>query len=150
MIMQNNYRKQKIRETHTKRIFTMILQAAKPYFTSVDADYRHCTVRGVLNTKDLGMRAVISYDAVHKSLTVMVNLPVHNDWTMPKVMIFLRLQNHTAVGSSSINLDTESSTVRVKSHAALPVPGVAQAVVAAAIRDTVHVLQDDDFRRFVS
>jgi len=75
---------------------------------------------------------------------------INNDWTMPRVMILLRLQNHTAIGSSSINLDTESSTLRVKSHARLPVPNVAQAVVTAAMKDTIHVLEDDDFRNFVN
>ena len=59
MIMRNE---QKIKNIHAKRIFTMILQAAKPYFTPFDADYKHCTVRGVLNTNDLGLRAAISYD----------------------------------------------------------------------------------------
>ena len=131
-------------------MFTKILKIAEDYFIIVDPDPEEHTARGLLETRDNARQAVLSYDPDKKTFAITVLFHVDNDWTMPRVMILLRLQNHTAVDSSSIKLDTESSIVRVESHAPLPTFNVVQAVVTAAIKDTINVLQDDDFRTFVN
>jgi hypothetical protein len=150
MIMQNSKKDCEDENNEAERIFTRILEAAKPYIDIFDRDYENHTARGLLKTKDAAHTAALAYDPDRKTFVMAVLFHVSNDWTMPRVMILLRLQNQAAVGSSSINLDTESSTLRVKSHATLPVPNVAQAVVTAAMKDAIHVLEDDDFRRFVN
>ena len=133
-----------------ERTFTKILNAARPYLNVVERDDENHVARCVLETQDAGYPAVMAYDPDKKTIVMSILFHISNDWTMPRVMILLRLQNQAAVGSSSINLDTESSTLRVKSHATLPVPNIAQAVVSAALKDAIHVLEDDDFRRFVN
>ena len=148
MIMRND-KKENENNDH-RRMFTKILKAAEDYFIIVDPDPKEHTARGLLKTHNNARQAVLSYDPDKKTFAITVLFHVDNDWTMPRVMILLRLQNHTAVDSSSIKLDTESSMVRVESHAQLPAFNVVQAVVTAAIRDATHVLENDDFRKFVN
>ena len=134
----------------SQRIFTRILQAATPYLNVFDRDDENHIARGLLVTPSGAHTAVLAYDAVQKALMLAVVLRTNGDWTMPRLMILLRLQNDTAVGSSSISLDAESSVLRVRSHALLPSPNVVPTVVAAALKDTVNVLEDSDFRTFVN
>ena len=148
MIMRND--KKENENNDPERMFTKILKAAKPYLDIFDEDPENHTARGLLETHDAAYPAVLAYDPDKKTFAIAILFHVDNDWTMPRVMILLRLQNHTAVDSSSIKLDTESSMVRVESHAQLPAFNVVQAVVTAAIRDATHVLENDDFRKFVN
>lgn len=150
MIMQITQEISEKEQKEAERAFTKILSAAKPYLNVVTRDDKNHVARCVLETQDTGYPAVLAYDPEEKTVVMSILFHVDNDWTMPRVMVLLRLQSHTATGSSSINLDLESSTLRVKSHARLPVPNLAQAVVSAALKDTIHVLEDDDFRRFVN
>ena len=150
MIMQNNANESQKQDDEARRMFKRILDAARLHFTPVDPDYENHTARGILITEDGAHQAVLSFDAVKTTLTVLVILQTKAELTMPRVMILLRLQNHTAVGSSSIGLDPESHLVRVRSHAILPNPSVVQPVVSVAMRDAINVLEDEDFRHFVS
>lgn len=150
MIMQMTQEISEKEHKEAKRTLTRILDAAKPYLNVIARDDENHIARCVLETQDTGYPAVLAYDPGKKTFVISILFHVENDLTMPRVMILLRLQSHIAIGSSSINLDTESSTLRVKSHATLPVPNVAQAVVTAALKDAIHVLEDDDFRRFVN
>jgi hypothetical protein len=150
MIMQMTQELLEKEHKEAKRTFTRILDAAKPYLNVIARDDENHVARCVLETQDTGYPAVLTYDPCKKTFVMFILFHIKNDLTMPRVMVLLRLQNHTAIGSSSINLDTESSTLRVKSHARLPVPNVAQAVVTAAVKDAIHVLENDDFRRFVN
>jgi len=70
--------------------------------------------------------------------------------TTAEVMILFRLQNRAANGSSSIHLDPEESTLQIKAHARVPAPNVVEPIVTGALRDTVRVLENDDFRKFVN
>ncbi len=150
MIMQMTQENSEKEHKEAERTFTKILKAAKPYLNVVARDDENHVARCILETQDIGYPAVLAYDPDKKTFVMSILFHISNDWTMSRVMILLRLQNQAAVGSSSINLDTESSTLRVKSHAKLPVPNVAQAVVTAIVKDAIHVLEDDDFRRFVN
>jgi len=62
----------------------------------------------------------------------------------------LRLQNRPANGSSFIHLDPESLTLQVTAHAMVPAPNVIEPIVTGALQDTVRVLENDDFRKFVN
>ena len=148
MIMRNE--KEENENNDHRRMFTKILEVAGDYLIIFDPDPEKQTARCLLETNDAAYPAVLAYDPIKETFAIAILFHVSNDWTMPRVMILLRLQNHTAVESSSINLDTESSIVRVGSHAKLPAFNVVQAVVTAAIKDTINVLQDDDFRAFVN
>jgi len=150
MIMQDNPNESQNQDHEAKRTFKRILDAAKPYFTPVDPDYENHTVRGIIITEDVAHQAVLSFDAVKATLTVLVILRAKADLTMSRVMILLRLQNYTATGSSSIGFDPESSVIRVKSHGILPERSVVQPVVSAAMRDTLNVLENEDFKHFVN
>ena len=150
MIMQLPQETSKKEHKEAKRTFTRILDAAKPYLNVIARDDENHVARCVLETQDTGYPAVLAYDPEKKTVVMSILFHINNDWTMPRLMVLLRLQNHTAIGLSSINMDTESSALRVRSYATLPVPNVAQAVVSAALKDAIHVLEDDDFRRFVN
>ena len=149
MIMRND-RKENENDDH-RRIFTRILKAVKPYLNIFDCDYENHTARGLLETRGAAHIAVLAYEPSKKTFAIVIFLHVNTDWTMPRVMILLRLQNHIAVGSSSINLDTESSTLQVKSHAVLPTPSpdIVNAVITQALRDALAVLENKDFKELV-
>ena len=146
MIMQN-YENE---NTDHQRIFTRILEVAKHYMEIFDEDLENHIAKGLLETRNEAYMTTLAYDPDEKIFAMIIHFHVSNDWPMPKIMILLRLQNYPAVGLSSINLDTESYMLKVESHASLPAFNVVQPVVTAAIKNTVHVLEDDDFRNFVN
>jgi len=150
MIMQDNTNERRDQNDEARRTFTRILEAARPHFTAVDPDYENHTVRGILTTEEVAHQAVLSFDAVKTTLTMIVIFRTKADLTMSRVMILLRLQNYAASGSSSIGFDPESSIVRVKSHGILPERSVVRAVVSAAMRDALNVLENEYFKHFVS
>lgn len=148
MIMRNDKRENE--NNDSQRMFTRILEAVKPYIDIFDPDYENNTARGLLKTHCAAYTAALAYDPIEQTFVLVILFHINNDWTIPKVMILLRLQNHTAIRSSSIHLDTESSILRVESYAKLPAFNVVQAIVTAAVRDTIRVLEEDDFRKFVN
>ena len=149
MIMQMTQEFLEKEHKKAERILTKILDAAKPYIKIITRDHENHIARCILETKDIGYQSVLTYNPNQKAFSMIICFHIADDWTIPRVMILLRLQSRIAIGSSSINLDTESSTLQVRSHARLPVPNVAQSVVKKTIEDTISVLENDDFRRFV-
>jgi len=150
MIRQNDIRQIENREEEAKRIFTMILNAAEPHVRVFDQDDQNHTARALIETRDAAYEVAIAYDAIEKTFAVVVCLHIDDNWTISKVMIFLRLQNHTAIRSSSINLDLEDSMLRVGSNVPLPEANVVQPIVTSVVKDTIHVLDDDDFKGFIN
>jgi len=116
----------------------------------VDRDYENHTARGLLRTRRLAHRAVLAFDAINNTVVVAVDFGTRIELTTACMLILLRLQNRAANGLSSIHLDPESSTVQVQARALLPAPNVVQPVVTATFKDTVRVLENDDFRKFVN
>lgn len=150
MIMLNDKTNFENEKNETKRIFTSILEAVKPYIDIFDPDYENNTARGLLKTCCAAHTTTLTYDPDEKIFAMVIHFHVDNDWPMPKIMILLRLQNYTAMGLSSINLDTESYILKVESHASLPAFNVVQPVVTTAVKNSIHVLEDDDFRSFIN
>jgi hypothetical protein len=131
-------------------MFKKILNAARLFMEVVDHDYEKHTARGILRTSNAGHGIILAFDPLRSSIALLMVLPTRAELTMTRVIILLRLQNRTATRSSSITVDPESSAVRVNAHGLVPVADAVQPVVSAAFRDTIRVLEDDDFKQFIN
>ena len=149
MIRQNNARQLEKAEFDARRMFTRILNVARLFMEVVDPDYENHTARGILRTAHAGHGIVLAFDPHQGSIALLMVLPTRAELTMTRMIILLRLQNRTATRSSSITVDPESSAVRVNAHGLVPVANAVRPVVSAAFTDTIHVLEDDDFKQFI-
>jgi len=150
MITQMSQEIQAKENDTARNTFEKILNAAKPYLNIIPGNKSNNIVKGILETQETGYRATLIYYPEQKAFSLIIRFQLKQEVSMPRLMILLRLQNYTAIGSCSINLDTENFTLRVKSHAILPAHNVVRSVVVATLRDTVNVLEDDDFQRFIT
>ena len=122
MIMQMTQEISEKEHKEARRTFTKILKVAELYLTIIECDHENHTARGILQMYDKVYMTVVAYEPDHKAVIIVIRLRVNGQWTMPQMLILLRLQNLVAVGSASINLDQESSILLVKAHTLLPTP----------------------------
>ena len=129
-----------------QRVFTSIVNTAAPYMEIASSDHENCVAQGLLKTRQEGRRATLSFNPHQRTISMMVDFPVRDEITLPWAMILFRLQRQTATGTSSIIVDPESSIIRVRAQAPVPAQDVVRPVLIRAFRDTVRVLENNDFR----
>lgn len=134
----------------TKREFTGILAALRPFWDQYLADPEAHTARGMLGTRTgVAYTADMSFDEDKRHISLIVRLPLDDELDTPRMHVLLRFQSHSQ-GLAFVTFDAEQRALLLVSRSVLPSISTAEQVAACVVADALSILEDEGLKKLVN
>lgn len=130
------------------RDFTRILRAAKPLWQEVLQKPENHIARGLIFTANRGITADLSFNKHRKRVLLTIRLRSNNELSPSQKESVNKMQDESQ-GLSSIVLNKDSRSLKIRSQSVLPAAVFAEVVVPHVFEDAIQLLDDDNIRDIV-